>query len=142
MMSESRELAAARLCLADAESDWASTDGLPRLAAGLEQLADVITAGTTAEARTACNLAATYAHRFYARVGERLERDAQIPEPELEHYFKVVLAFDQVQQAQPAASADLKIRVVEALIERYYEGHPPERKRAALEQLKALRSQR
>ncbi|RPI63550.1 MAG: hypothetical protein EHM50_02120 [Lysobacterales bacterium] len=141
-MPESRELAAARLCLAEAEADWASADGLTRLTDGLERLADVIAAGTNAETRTARNLAASYAGRFYARVGERLERDAQVPEPELEHYFKVVLTFDQVQQALPPAAADLKIRVVEVLIERYYEGHPPERKRAALEQLKALRDPR
>ena len=38
------------------------------------------------------------------------------------------------------AWAELKIGVVRALIERYYEGHPPEKKRAALEQLAALRS--
>jgi len=50
-----------------------------------------------------------------------------------------VLAFDQVGEALPKASAELKIGVVEALVERYYEGHPPERKRAALEQLAALR---
>jgi hypothetical protein len=61
-----------------------------------------------------------------------------VPEPELEHCFKVVLAFDQVSDALPPASAELKIEVVKALIERYYEGHPPERKRAALEQLAAL----
>ena len=47
--------------------------------------------------------------------GDKLERDAQVPEPELEHYFKVVLAFDQVSEALPAAAAELKIRVVEAL---------------------------
>ncbi len=141
-MPESQELTAARFCLAEAEADWTSAAGLARLADGLERLADVIAAGTKGEARTARNLAATYAGRFYAWVGARLTHDAQVPEPELEHYFKVVLAFDQVQNALPAAGADLKIRVVEALIERYYEGHPPERKRAALEQLKALRATR
>ena len=77
------------------------------------------------------------------RVRDKLERDAQVPEPELEHYFKVVLAFDQVDELAAARRpAELKIRVVEALIERYYEGHPPEQKRAALEQLAALRPRR
>ena len=84
----------------------------------------------------------TYAGRFYRRVRDKLERDAQVPEPELEHCFKVVLAFDQVKDSLPAAAAELKVDVVKALIERYYEGHPPERKRAALEQLAALRSGR
>jgi hypothetical protein len=124
--------------LADAEAGFASADGLTRLDDGLGRLAGLIDAGG-AEGRVARNLAASYAGRFYARVQRKLERDAQVPEPELEHYFKVVLAFDQVAEALPASATDLKIRVVEALVERYYEGHPPERKRAALEQLAALR---
>ena len=131
-MNESRELAAARASMAAAEGAWTSADGL-------ERLADIIESGAGAEPRTATNLAASYAGRFYARVRDKLERDAQVPEPELEHCFKVVLAFDQVQSVLPAAAAELKIGVVEALIERYYEGHPPEKKRAVLEQLAALR---
>jgi hypothetical protein len=138
-MAESRELAAARVCLAEAEADFASADGLACLADGLGRLADLMETGGSTEARVASNLAASYAARFYARVQTKLERDTQVPEPELEHYFKVVLAFDQVNEALPASATDLKIRVVEALVERYYEGHPPERKRAALEQLAALR---
>jgi len=137
-MRESRELAAARVCLADAEAGFGSAEGLARLADGLGRLGDLIDAGG-AEARVARNLAASYAARFYARVQGKLERDPQVPEPELERYFKAVLAFDQVNEALPASAADLKIRVVEALVERYYEGHPPEQKRAALEQLTALR---
>ena len=137
-MAESRELAAARVSLAEAEAGFASADGLARLTDGLGRLADLIETGG-AEARVANNLAASYAGRFYTRVRSMLERDAQIPEPELEHYFKLVLSFDQIQTALPAAASLLKIGVVEALIERYYEGHPPAKKRAALEQLAALR---
>lgn len=140
-MAESRELAAARVSLAEAESGFGSADGLARLTDGLERLADLMDM-SGAEARVAKNLAASYAGRFYARVRATLERDAQVPEPDLERYFKVVLAFDQVRDALPAAAAELKIRVVEALVERYYEGHPPERKRAALEQLAALGGKR
>jgi hypothetical protein len=124
--------------MAEAEAKLASADGLARLADGLGRLTDIIEGGAKAEARTAGNLAASYAGRCYARVRERLARDAQVPEPELEHWFKVVLAFDQVRDALPPAAAELKIEVVKALIERYYEGHPPEKKRAALEQLAAL----
>lgn len=137
-MPESRELSAARVCLAEAEAAWSSADGLARLVDGLGRLADLIDTGVRAEARTAGNLAASYAGRFYGRVRDKLAGDAQVPEPELEHCFKVVLAFDHVRDALPPAAADLKISVVKALIERYYEGHPPERKRAALEQLASL----
>jgi hypothetical protein len=137
-MAESKELAAARVCMAEAEEAFGSADGLARLAEGLGRLSDLVETGGR-EAQVAGNLASSYAGRFYARVRDRLERDAQIPEPDLERYFRMVLAFDQVRDALPAAAGELKIRVVEALVERYYEGHPPERKRAALEQLAALR---
>jgi hypothetical protein len=138
-MKESRELAAARVCLAEAEAAWASADGLARLQDGLGRLTDIIDIEAGPEARTAGNLAATYAGRFYGRVRDKLARDAQVPEPELEHCFKVVLAFDLIKDSLPPAAAELKIKVVKALIERYYEGHSPEKKRAALEQLAALK---
>lgn len=138
-MSESRELAAARVCMADAEAALDSAEGLARLAAGLDRLVDVMQRGRSAEARTAGNLAAAYAGRCYERVRQELEQDPQVPEPKLEQYFKVVLAFDQVAESLPPAAAELKIAVVEALVDRYYEGHPPEKKRAVLEQLAALK---
>ena len=128
--------------MAEAEAAWATADGLASLKDGLGRLTDVIDLGSAAEARTAGNLAATYAGRFYGRVRDKLERDAQVPEPELEHCFKVVLAFDQIGTSLPPAAAELKIKVVQALIDRYYEGHSPEKKRAALEQLAALTSSR
>jgi hypothetical protein len=141
-MAESKELSAARRAMAGAEAGFGSAEGLALLMDGLERLADLIATGGEAEARTAANLAASYAGRFYERVRQKIEHDAQVPEPELERYFKVVLAFDQVEEALPKSAADLKIGVVEALVDRYYEGHPPERKRAALEELAALRAQR
>jgi hypothetical protein len=124
--------------MAKAEADWSSAEGLACLTDGLDRLADFIATATKAEARTASNLAATYAGRFYGRVRDKLERLRQVSEPELEHCFKVVLAFDQVQDALPPAAAQLKIDVVKALIDRYYEGHSAEKKRAVLEQLAAL----
>jgi hypothetical protein len=124
--------------MAQAEADWVTADGLARLTDGLGRLTDLIESGNKAEARTAANLAASYASRIYGRVRDKIQRDAQVPEPELEHCFKVVLAFDQLQDALPPAAAELKIEVVKALIERYYEGHPSAKKQAALEQLAAL----
>ena len=128
--------------MAEADAGWATADGLARLQDGLGRLADIIDMKSGPEARTAGNLAATYAGRFYGRVRDKLERDAQVPEPELEHCFKVVLAFDLIGDSLPPAAAELKIDVVKALIERYYEGHSPEKKRAALEQLAALKPAR
>ena len=128
--------------MAEAEEGWASADGLACLVDGLGRLADVIETGSAAEARTAANVAATYAGRMYARVRDKIERDAQVPEPALEHYFKVVLAFDQVESSLPASAGETKIAIVKALIDRYYEGHSPEQKRAVLEQLAGLRPER
>jgi hypothetical protein len=128
--------------MAEAEAQWASRDGLASLSDGLGRLADIIEDGTSREARTARNLAATYAGRLYARVRETIERNVQVPEPELEHCFKVVLAFDQVESSLPPAASDTKIAVARALIERYYEGHSADAKRAAVEQLLALRPER
>jgi hypothetical protein len=137
-MPESRELQNARRSLSRAEDDLRSAAGVGLLAEGLGLLEDVIAAGTVAEARTARNLATTYASRIYERVAGHVGRDGQVPEPELERYFKVMLAFDRFADALPPKAAELKIAVVRALVERYYEGHPPEKKRAALAQLESL----
>ena len=137
-MSEPRELAAARRHLARAEAELDSTDGLARLAEGVSLLDGLITGRDSAVARTAGNLAASYVGRIYERIGAAVAKDPQMPEPKLEHYFKVVLTLDQVSEALPATAAELKLAVVRALIDRYYEGHSPEQKRRALEQLAAL----
>jgi hypothetical protein len=136
-MPEPRELTKARQCLARAEASLSSADGLMQLVEGLALLDDVIGASTAA-ASTARNLAASYAARIYARVGDAVAGDAQLPEPELEHFFKVVLAFDQVGAALPESAQELKIAVVRRLIDRYYEGHPPEKKQRALDELAQL----
>jgi hypothetical protein len=124
--------------LARAEADLSSADGFAQLVEGLTFLDDVIGSGTPA-ATTARNLATTYAARIDARGGEAVAGDAQLPEPELEHFFKVVLAFDQVAAALPESAQELKIDVVRRLIDRYYEGHPPEKKQRALDDLAQIK---
>ena len=137
-MREPRELTEARRCLAQAEADFGSDEGLARLAEGLEHLDGVIAAGAAAAARTATNLAQRYASRILTRVHALVAADPQLPEPVLEHLFKVVLAFDGIGIVLPDAAAELKIDVVRRLIDRYYEGHPPERKQQALAELAQL----
>ena len=138
-MPEPRELATARRYLARAEADLDSADGLARLAEGLGLLDALIAGRDEAAARTAGNLATTYVGRIYERIGAAVAEDPQLPEPKLEHYFKVVLALDQVGEALPPTAAELKLAVVRALIDRYYEGHSPAEKRRALEQLSQLK---
>jgi hypothetical protein len=135
---EPRELGDARRRLAEAEADYGSAEGLARLGEGLALLDDVIASGAPPHARTARNLASVYAARICGRISEVIERDAAVPEPELEHYFKVVLAFDLVSEALPPTAKELKIAVVRQLIERYYEGHSPETKQRALAELEQL----
>jgi len=134
-MPEPTELSKARRCLARAEAELRSADGLRDLAEGLALLDDVIGMGTARAADTARNLATSYAAKIYAHVGDAVAADEQLPEPELEHFFKVVLAFDQIAVELPQSAQELKIAVVRRLIDRYYEGHPPERKQRALAEL-------
>jgi hypothetical protein len=134
-MPEPRDLAEARRCLKRAEADWRSADGLAQLVSGLGLLEDVIGARDAGAAATARNVASTYAARIYERVRALVSTDAQLPEPDLEHFFKVVLAFDSIGVDLPPEAAGVKIEVVRRLIDRYYEGHPPERKQQAYEEL-------
>jgi hypothetical protein len=134
-MPEPKELVSARRCLAKAEAGLGSEEGLTQLVEGLAFLEDVIGSGTATTVKTARNLATSYAARFYGRIDAIVVTDRQLPEPELELHFKVVLAFDQIGIELPQSAQDLKIAVVRRLIDRYYEGHPPERKQQALEEL-------
>ena len=136
-MVEPQALVEARRSLAEAEAGLDSADGLAQLTEGLALLDDVMGEGPPATERTARNLASAYATRVYQHVADGLN-DRDVPEPALEHYFKLVLAFDRVSAAVPAAAQALKIDVVRRLIDRYYEGYPPERKQRVLEELAQL----
>jgi hypothetical protein len=134
-MPEPKELTSARRCLAKAEAGLGADDGLTQLVEGLAFLEDVMASGTATAVKTARNLATSYAGRFYGRIDALVRADPQLPEPDLELFFKVVLAFDQIGVELPQSAQDLKVAVVRRLIDRYYEGHPPERKQQALEEL-------
>lgn len=137
-MPESRDLAAARRRLAAGEALYELADGLAAIDEGLALLENVVELGSRGDARTARNLAASYAARLYERVAGTLAADRAVPEPALEHFFKLVLVFDRFAAALPANARALKVDVVRRLIDRYCEGHPPEKKRAMLAQLDAL----
>lgn len=130
-MSEPRELLAAREHLARGEASYGSAAGLAELEQGLALLDDLISAKNA----VAANLAMTYAARIYRSIAGLLNGDRAVPEPQLEHLFKVVLAFDQSEVELPDTAREVKIEIARRLIDRYYEGHSPEQKRKALEQL-------
>jgi hypothetical protein len=137
-MTEPRDLLAAREHLARGEASYGSASGLAELEQGLGLLDDVMSGTDSQHRAIAQNLAKTYASRIYRSIGALLERDRAVPEPQLEHLFKVVLAFDQAGTELPDTARGVKVEIARRLIDRYYEGHSPEQKRQALEELTKL----
>jgi hypothetical protein len=135
VMTEPRELQAAREHLARGEASYGLPAGLAELEQGLALLDDVMSAKNASHRTIAQNIAKAYATRIYRSIGAVLNGDRAVPEPQLEHLFKVVLAFDQSDIELPDQAREVKIEIARRLIDRYYEGHSPERKREALEQL-------
>lgn len=134
-MTEPRELQAAREHLARGEATYRSAAGLAELEQGIGLLDDLMSARDASHRAIAANIARTYATRIYRSIGALLESDRAVPEPELEHLFKVVLAFDQSDSELPGNAREVKIEIARRLIDHYYEGHSAEQKRQALEQL-------
>jgi hypothetical protein len=137
-MPEPAEILAARSHLARAEASYQSVDGLFHLEEGLALIDEAISDPSSEHQALARNLASTYALKIYGAVSQRLETDRAVPEPELEHFFKIVIAFDQVDVALPDIARATKIAIARRLIERYYEGHSDERKREAIGQLEKI----
>ena len=137
-MAEPPELTRARKCLAQAEAAFRAREALGRLAEGIALLDDVIGTHAGPHARTAHNLAAAYAARISGRIRTLVDADPGLPEPELEHFFKMLLAFDPIAGVLPERARKLKIDVARRLVDRYFEGHSPEQKQAALQALSAL----
>jgi hypothetical protein len=133
--NEPPELRDARRHLAAAERTYDSETGLARLIDGLALLEDVIATGSAEHAGIARNLASTYSETIYGRIKRRLEAERALPEPELEHLFKVILAFDRSGVALPTDARATKIDVVRRLVDLYYEGQPRSAKEKALAQL-------
>jgi hypothetical protein len=140
-MVESRELQAAREHLARAEAGYRSQDGLYHLEEGLALL-DEVMAGSPQHRQLAENLASTYFTKIYGGIKRLVESDRGLPEPDLEHLFKVVLAFDERSFELPAEARATKISLVRDLVDRYYEGHSPDAKHAVLEQLAEISRKR
>jgi hypothetical protein len=123
-MSQEKDLEAAREHLARAEAAFESADGLAHLEQGLALLDDV-------EAPVARNLETAYASRIIGRIARSLEHDRALPEPLLEHMFRMTLAFDESRSPPPAEARTVKIRIARRLIDYYCEGAAPEEKERA-----------
>jgi hypothetical protein len=140
-VSESRELRAAREHLARGEASYRSAAGLAELEQGIGLLDDVISAKHAGDRSIAENIAKSYATRIYRSIGALLEADRAVPEPQLEHLFKVVLTFDQSEIELPENARAVKVEIARRLIDHYYEGHSAEYKRKALEQLTKIKGE-
>ena len=134
-MVEPPQLLSAREHLAVAEVRYRSEDGLFHLEEGLALLEEVMAGSSPGYRAVAQNLAATYSTKIYNLVRNVVGRDRALPEPDLEHLFRVVLAFDDRGLDLPADIRSIKIELVRRLIDHYYEGHSPAEKQAALQQL-------
>ena len=134
-MVEPPQLLSAREHLALAEARYRSEDGLFHLEEGLALLEEVMAGISPGYRAVAQNLAATYSMKIYNLVRNVVGRDRALPEPDLEHLFRVVLAFDDRGLDLPADIRSTKIELVRRLIDHYYEGHSPAEKQAALQQL-------
>ena len=134
-MADSRQLRDARRHLSHAEARYRSADGLLHLEEGLALLEELIGSDEPAQRALALNLAETYSSKIFRAVTGLVEADRGLPEPQLEHLFKLVLAFDEHGFELPAEARSAKICVVRLLIDRYYEGHSAEEKRQVLDEL-------
>ena len=137
-MKESAQLTAARYHLSRAESGFRGAEGLAHLEEGLAVLEQVLLEGAARDRKVATNLLSTYADRICKSVEALVHGDRAIPEPQLEHLFKVLLAFDAAGPELPPYVRQLKIRIARRLVDFYYEGHSAEEKQKVLEQLTGI----
>lgn len=141
-MVEPPQLRSVREHLSQAEQRFRTEDGLFHLQEALVLLEDLMDSAVPEHRTIARNLASTYSARIFGVVRRLVATDPGLPEPELEHLFKVALAFDEIGFELPADARSAKIAVVAQLVDRYYEGHTPEEKRAVLEELAKISGRR
>lgn len=137
-MPEPKKLVDARTHFAIGEKVLRTEESVFHFEEGLALLQDVIATGTQQEQRLATNIANTYATKIYGIIGGLLTQDRNLPEPDLEHLFRLLLVFDEGGFELPAGSRAVKIRIGQDLLNRYLEGHASEEKQAALRELMKL----
>jgi hypothetical protein len=141
-MAEPKRLLAAREHLSQAEARLRSEEGLFHLEEGLALLEEVMSGEASEFRSVARNLGIAYSTKICGTVKELVETDNALPEPDLEHFFKMVLAFDERGFELPEHARSTKINLARRLVDRYYEGYSAEEKQAALEQLAEISKQR
>jgi hypothetical protein len=138
MAAEPAELRAAREHLSRAEAALRADDGLFHLEEALALLDEIGASDDPMHRTIARNLASTYALKLFGAIRRLVETDRGLPEPELERFFRIVLAFDDADVELPAEGSRIKIELVRRLIDRSYEGYSPDEKRKAIERLEEI----
>ena len=131
-------LKSAREHLAQAEAEFRTEDGLHHLEEGLALVQDIVIDGEATQREIAENLLNTYSGKICDAIRRLVHADPRLPEPELQHSFAVLLAFDAVDVDLPDYVRALKIDVVRRLIDLHYEGYPEAEKQKMLEQLAGI----
>jgi hypothetical protein len=137
-MPEPKTLVDARAHLALGERTLRTEESVFHLEEGLALLQGIVATGTQQDQRLATNIANTYATKIYTTIGGLLEQDRNLPEPDLEHLFRLLLVFDEGGFELPPGSRAVKILIGQHLLTRYLEGHASEEKQAALRELMKL----
>jgi hypothetical protein len=133
-VNEPKELKLARDRFARAERDFTAKPALDDVTfalALLEEVADREDEFSTLAQR----LRSTHASKLYSTVRALLQGDPGIPEPLLEHLFKMLCAFDEAPRELPADAREIKLSIAQRLIDLYLEGHSADEKAAAVNEL-------
>jgi hypothetical protein len=123
------DLALARDHLAKAESTLLTEDGLHHLQEGLALLE------VSKSESVARNLGRTYTTRIDEYIRREVEKNRSLSEPELEHLFAVIRAFDEASFDLPQDSKRTKVDIVRRLVDLYYEGYTPRQKEEVFRKL-------
>ena len=130
------DLALARDHLARAESALVTEEGLNHLQEGLAHLEAIIDGKPGAQRESvARNLGQTYTSRIYEYIGREIDKNRSLTEPELEHFFAVIRAFDDACFDLPPHASRLKVDIVRRLIDLYYDGYSASEKEEVFKKL-------
>ena len=111
-MSPDSQLQQPRQLLAATEAQFDHPQAVESLRKALLLLEQLLDGGTTAEVRLAENLGDAYVKRLFAMVENRLTDPGAISEPNLAHYFKLLITLENGPYALPEKAQQTKIEVV------------------------------
>ena len=134
-MSKAKSIDRSRNLLADIETQLQEPAILADLQRALVLLEDAMECGDPGESQLAENIGETYSDALFQRISHRLGEPSKLTEPELRQYFEVLNTIEKSPFSLPKEARETKIALVEGLIDIWFEGHPPQAKAKAMQQL-------